>query len=317
MLLANPEFSRVFPWMRMVFRFPYDSAEGHPFPPDYFVEPTVGALWLAPFVIAPVVLPLTRRLVAADPGQRLARAVVWSLVGAAGLVLLQLCTIGWATHRYEIDFLPMLVLAAAMNVAVWMAHARGIAAVAVPLLLAATVVYGVAVNLALGVSGPFDDFLATRPEKYVRIAGWMSPVAAYRPRLDPAVAIDTEVRFARQPDGFVEPLLSVGRDVLSIRLAAQHGADRVRLAVAAEARAGWDLAAPYDRPVRLGVRYAPDTREFRLLVDGEVVMRQTLSALVVAPGQSIAGRMWAAPRFSTDHFTGDIRVLRKEIGPRE
>src|SRR6185295_16238967 len=42
MLLARPEFSGVFPWMRMVFRFPFDSAERHPLPPEYFVEPTVG-----------------------------------------------------------------------------------------------------------------------------------------------------------------------------------------------------------------------------------------------------------------------------------
>jgi hypothetical protein len=313
-LVSPPRFEPVFPWVDLAIRLPF-GARAHGLPADYFLEGIAGALWLAPVVVAPFVLPLTRRIVAADPARRLARGIVWSLVGAAGLVLVFLCTMGWATQRYEIDFLPLLVLAAAIHVAVWMAHARGVAATVAPLVLAVAVVYGVGVNVALGVSGPFDDFLATRPEKYVRLAGWMSPVPAYRPRLDPAVAIDTEVRFARQADGFVEPLLNIGRDVLSIRLAAQHGADRVRLVVAAHSKATWDLAAPYDRPVRVGVRYAPDTREFRLLVDGAVVMRQTLTALVVAPAQSIAGRAWAAPRFSTDHFTGEISVLRKDVGP--
>src|SRR4051794_28597990 len=61
MLLSRPEFSGVFPWMRMVFRFPFDSADRYPLPRDYFVEPTVGALWVAPFLLAAVLWGTKKR----------------------------------------------------------------------------------------------------------------------------------------------------------------------------------------------------------------------------------------------------------------
>jgi hypothetical protein len=83
----------------------------------------------------------------------------------------------------------------------------------------------------------------------------------------------------------------------------------------AESTTTWDLAPPNDRPVRIRAQYAPDARELRVIVDGVVVMRQTLTALVTAPAQVSVGRTWAAPRFSADRFTGDIRVIRSDIGP--
>ncbi len=49
MLLCPPHFSRVFPWFRMMFSLPFGS-EAYGFPPEFFIEPTVGALWGAPFL---------------------------------------------------------------------------------------------------------------------------------------------------------------------------------------------------------------------------------------------------------------------------
>src|SRR3954447_4265248 len=82
MLLARPEFEPVFPWMRMVFRFPFDSAERHPLPADYFVEPTVGALWTAPFLIAAFAIGWSRAK--RGTGVR----VILGITTAAGLVTL-------------------------------------------------------------------------------------------------------------------------------------------------------------------------------------------------------------------------------------
>ncbi len=63
-----------------------------PLPPGFFHENMIGALWLAPFLL------LNR------PQVRLATL--------AAAVMLFLCTTGWVTLRYTVDFLPILVLAA-------------------------------------------------------------------------------------------------------------------------------------------------------------------------------------------------------------
>src|SRR6266700_254410 len=99
MLLSKPEFSPTFPWMRMVYRFPFDSAERHPLPPDYFLEPTVGALWIAPFIVAALFLPSRRRLLKGSdrsaPDE--VRAVLGVAVCSAAAVLLFLMSTHLAT----------------------------------------------------------------------------------------------------------------------------------------------------------------------------------------------------------------------------
>src|SRR5581483_12132518 len=50
LLFRPPAFSPVFPWVHMVFRHAYDPLES--LPRNYFYEPTVGALWAAPFLVA-------------------------------------------------------------------------------------------------------------------------------------------------------------------------------------------------------------------------------------------------------------------------
>jgi len=73
-----------------------------------------------------------------------------------------LAATGFTTHRYVIDFVPMLLWVAAVNVALWRAL--------VPRLLAvAAIGFGVAVSLALGISGPYDEMLRNRPAGYLKI----------------------------------------------------------------------------------------------------------------------------------------------------
>lgn len=94
-----------------------------PLPPNFFHENMLGALWLAPFIL------LNR------PQVRLA------LLGAA--LMLFLCTTGWVTLRYTIDFLPILVLASLSR----MTEGR---------LQNALLLLGIAANLALHRLGPYN-----------------------------------------------------------------------------------------------------------------------------------------------------------------
>jgi hypothetical protein len=49
-LFCPPDFSPVFPWVRLALRQPFNSPD-YPFPPGYFIEGTVGVLYIAPFIL--------------------------------------------------------------------------------------------------------------------------------------------------------------------------------------------------------------------------------------------------------------------------
>ena len=157
-LFAAPEFSPVFPWVHLVSR-------PSTLPPGYFLEPTAGALWLAPFVVFAFA---TRR------------PWLWMLIASSLAILFFLAATGFTTQRYETDFLPLLVFAALAACAI-----RGWRAVLIPLVL-----YSAFVNLALGITGPYDEMLRNRPQTFVRIARWFSPIATHRPEVNPHIALD-------------------------------------------------------------------------------------------------------------------------------
>ena len=241
MLLARPEFSRVFPWMRMVFRFPFDSAERHPLPADYFVEPSVGALWLAPFLLAACFVPRPLSKRGAE-----ARTVLWIAAAAALAVLLFLVSTHLATQRYEADFLPLGVFAALAGLAL-----RAVRSLAVRVVLVGLVVWGAVANLALGIAGPYDDLLRYRPAGYVRLARWFSPVTEFRPMLNPALSVQLAAAFIPEPPGFREPLITIGHSHHNAFLYVEHLPGALRLVAQSE-----DGRAVYECPIR-GIARCP------------------------------------------------------------
>src|SRR5262249_5493024 len=97
---CSPNFSAVFPWARLRFRYPFDSTN-YPFPPEYFYEPVVGALYLAPVIAGCLLFP-PKRLAPA-----VLRMMLGVLIASSGVVLLFLAATGFTTQRYVVDFLPM------------------------------------------------------------------------------------------------------------------------------------------------------------------------------------------------------------------
>jgi hypothetical protein len=181
-LFAAPEFGPVFPWVHLVTR-------PIALPPGYFIEPVAGALWFAPFLVAAFAIPRC----AVRPWLRM-------LSVSSVAILLFLAATGFTTHRYEADFLPMLVLAALAVCVI-----RGWRAALVPLIL-----YSAIVNLALGVTGPYEEMLRNRPQTFVRIARWFSPVSDYRPAMSPHIARD-----------LTEPWIAIGGRTLHYELSAR------------------------------------------------------------------------------------------------
>jgi hypothetical protein len=314
MLLAKPQFSGVFPWMRMFLQFPFDSGERHPLPPEYFVEPSVGALWLAPFLVAAFWVPSARRLrrIAEDAHAAEVRAVLWIAAGGAAAVLLFLMSTHLSTQRYEVDFLPLAVFAALGALGV----RCGGQAMGLPYLgLTAIVGYSALANLALGIAGPYDDILHYRPAAYVRLAKRFSPASEYRPIFNPAISVEAAARFIPQPAGFRDPLVTIGRSHYGCFLYGEHAPGTLKLvAQTEEGRAAYEVLQPWDRALRIGLAYLPQSHRFSVAVEGTEVLSVPSGTVVTAPAQVEIGANHRDVWFTYPRFTGKLEILRRTVG---
>ena len=311
-LLDPPEFGHVFPWMRMVFRFPFDSADRHPLPPQYFVEPSVGALWLAPFAIAVLWIPSRRRIrraakeaYAADVTTVLAVCAV-----AAAAIWLFLISTHLSSQRYEVDFLPLAAFAAIAGLGLRASTRRFWAGAA----LAVVIGYSAMANMALAVAGPYDDILRYRPGPYVKLARRFSPNPEYRPLFDPHLSVEVEARFIPEAPGFHEPLVTIGRSHYNAFLYAEHGAGTVKLiSLTEEGRAVAEIPLPKDTPVRIGLAYAPAMHRLITTLDGREVASVPIGLLVTAPAQVEIGQNHSDVGLTYPTFTGKLRTIQRSI----
>jgi len=316
MLLSRPELSPVFPWMRMVFRFPFDSAERYPLPPEYFIEPTVGALWIAPLVVAALLVPSARRLAAhsKEAWPAAVRTVLWMVTGSSAAVLLFLMATHLATHRYEMDFLPMAVWAAAANLGIYISTSSGFRRAALTVLLAVAAGYSAIANLALGVAGPYDDILKNRPLGYVRLARWFSPLPEFRPVVDPSIALRFTATFIPEPAALREPLVTIGQSHYRYFLFAEHPAGAIRLVSQADdATLTYQMPDPGSQPVRIRLTYAPETHKLAVAVNGEDVIVQQVARLVAAPAQVAIGENFSDLGLTVRRFTGRLESVEKSV----
>ena len=272
MLLAPPHLDGVFPWVRFAWPPAYFSR-----PAGYVVEPIIGAIWLAPFVGS---LALTCRRMSARP-------IVWILVLSSAAILLFIAATGWSVQRYETDFLPFGVLAA-----------LGCAAAAVPrfsathrrvflTLLTVAIALGMIVNLALGISGPYDEMLENRPARYVRIARWFSPLQRYRLELNPDLNVTFHANIGRLPDRARKDLVTAGRSRHQYELYAEQSGDKLNLISRSEnATATWD-AGNSGVAGDFNVVYTPRDGEMHVIFNGQPIINHKIGKLVTAPSQVV------------------------------
>ncbi len=179
LLGCEPGLSKVFPWVRSIARIAPGGVPRH-----YTLEPLVGGLWMAPFAIFLPLVAITGR----------ARRILVIILAHVAGILLFLASTGWSVPRYQVDFLPLAVLVSCVGVAAALAGMPSFFRRTLTALLATTVVFGTAVNLALGVAGPIDEMLTEKPARYARIATWFSPVEEYRPSLNPPFHATFQIR---------------------------------------------------------------------------------------------------------------------------
>ena len=255
-LLAPPEFSSVFPWVRIVLRQPFT------LPPDYFVEPIMGALWLAPFVIGLIFLQRGR-------WPRPLKALLWIVTGSGVSIALFLMSTHLVTQRYEVDFLPLIVFAVL----------GGFAAIDRPrratILLVPAVVFGVVVNLLVAISGPYEEMLANRPRQYARLAGIFSPISRFRPLFNPNVQLEFD--FHPQPETPHQILVQLGSGPHSYSLVAEG----LRL-ISQTDQSTLTLDLPREF---LHLRLTSFPGMILIETEGRNLLRQPMRALVMAPSE--------------------------------
>jgi hypothetical protein len=274
MLFSRPEFTRVFPWV--LIPWPPRSV---PRPPLYFVEPIVGAFFLAPFLPMAFATPFMRKL----------GTVRYVLLLSASGILFFLITTGLSTQRYEVDFLPLLVLAALAGFVFWIASMSGWRRVIACSLLTLTVAFGLVVNLALGITGPYDELMKNKPLRYVRIAKWLSPVERFRPQLNPPISAHFAAPVRNGPDHLRQDLLLAGRSPWRYELFLDHLNGKPVL-VSRFGRSDMSREVePAAELVPFQVTYAPETLEMVVTASGTEVFRHKIDALITAPVQILQG----------------------------
>jgi hypothetical protein len=315
-LVCPPDLSPVFPWVRLAFRHPFN-LPAYPFPPGFFIEATVGVLYLAPFVAGALLIPFARRPAKSDTPAGLGggRILLWTALASSAGVLLFLAATGFTTQRYEVDFLPTLVLAAVANFGIHIGRSRGLRRAVLRAALVLSIACGAVTNMALGISGPYGEMLKNRPLNYLRIARWFSPVEQFRPTMNPAVRVTFTAEFTSRTDHLREPLLTMGRQVYRYFLYAEHSAGKLRLVSRSENSTMVHEVEDRDRLAEIRVTYAPESGKLATAVNGREVLVHDIGTLVTAPAEITIGENRVEPGVTTARFTGRIHDVVKTVRP--
>jgi hypothetical protein len=267
---SAPEFSLVFPWISLPPR-----TRDFPRPATYIAESTTGAIYLTPF------LPLVAMILIARPVR-----LLLGLLSLSGLlVLLFISETGWSTQRYEVDFLPLLVLACLAGFAVTIGRLGLYRRRALYAFLCLTIAFGLVVNLALGLAGPYDEMIANKPARFVRIAGWFSPIEKFRPVLNPK--IDLTFRTAAGPADFRQDLFFAGRPPYRYELSIERAGAGLNLVSRFHQSTLMRETDDKDHSLSWRVTYSPESGEIHVNGDGRELLVHRIGTLVTAPAQIV------------------------------
>ena len=262
-LIAGINVSSVFPWLLMP-----ASPRIVPRPPEYFIEPIVGALWLAPFLPLGLGVFFIRKL----------REAIWIVPASALAILFFITLTGLSTQRYEVDFLPPMVLAALAVSVVLIERQRALAVVVV-----ICVAFGAALNASMGITGPYGDIVRNKPARFVKVAGFFSPIARLRPQLNPAFDAPFSSPVIKGYDHVRKDLFFAGQPPLRYEVFLDQ-LDGKAVLVSSFNNAQVSHELPFSsQPVRFEARYVPQTGEAIVTSDGTELLRQKIGTLVAAP----------------------------------
>ncbi len=308
MLFAPPQFSGVFPWFRLYLRNPF-GLDNYDWPDGYFIEPCGGVLFFAPLAFFAFFIP--RKLPVA------VRAVVLSVMFSAVAVYAFLTATSLMSERFQVDFLPWLLLVALFNASVLLRRSQGLWKRAGWCALALLAAWSFVANFALGITGPYDDMLTTRPESYLKIASWFTFDTRHLPLLNPEIAVDLRCQFETYGPGLREPLVTLGHFAHRYSLIVEHDKDKLRFVSqgAGSEDRSYEMAHPRDRMVAISLRYEPCAGRMTVSVDGLPAIQHDIKTVVTAPSQLVIGENRVDYFATYPKFTGKLEVLRADVRP--
>jgi hypothetical protein len=231
--------------------------------------------------------------------------------------LLFLMSTHLATHRYEVDFLPLAVFAAVASLGIRIGGSSGRRRVALGALFAVLIGYSAIANLALGIAGPYDDILKSRPLSYVRIARWFSPFRETRLVMNPDVTVELTAEFVPEPPGFREPLITMGQTHYHHFLFVERGGGVLRLiSQTDDSRMVHEMPDPGRQPVSIRLAYSPELRTLSVWVNGQEVIVHPAGMLITAPALVAIGENFVDLGLTVRRFTGRLRLVDKIVKGR-
>ncbi len=286
LILSTPVWEPVFPFLRLAIRVPFH------LPTRFFVEPIAGIVAICPAAIAAFANP---------------RGIARTICLAAGVTTLAIASLGLVSPRYEMDFVPLLLLLACLLVAqrpnpfLW-----------------ALLAYSALANLALGVQGPYDQFVQRHPTEYVAIARCFSPIARYRPLYNPTLDVQATFEFPQTTQSGPLPLIAAGRFGSHYQLTAEMlGGGTLRLTSASPLILGQpaiaDLPVLPNSPIQVHLSYQPKQHKIQVDWNGQAVIRQEIPFLVTAPAQVTTGEYRTDFGASPFVFSGRVSALTKTV----
>ena len=305
-LFYPPVVSAVFPFVHLSIRLPPLTES---LPKDYFLEATAGALMLSPVLLALLLLPVLRRSLSAA-------AVLLGVLGAAVGAFLFVIITGFTTHRYQIDFVPLMLVAALVCMALTIRRWRGGRRALVLVVSSALCLWAIFTNAALGMTGPYDEILQQRPVRWLRIACRFSFFDEHKPLLNPSVALAAQVKFQKHGAGLLEPLFILGRNAYRWMLYAEHtstGISLISLSNTSSAKSEIRLEPGQEFTIR--AEYDPESKAMTALVNDKAVIRHQLEGLVSARSQIQLGQNHTIPFFTYPEFTGTMDMIEGRIEP--
>ena len=303
LLLCPPHWVPEFPFVRLAWRLPFES---NPLPPRYFLEPTDSIFAICPIALLALALPLCRKRLG---GRRELFVFLASMLAFAGACVLFIAATGLSSERFEVDFLPFVLLVACVVAFDLCTRTWLTVAVAAPLL------YSIGANVAIALQGPYDQFVQASPSTYVKLAKWFSPFEAYRLIENPELRLQASFNFPQPCIPGVRPLISTG-EFGSRYLLSEACYPDGRLELWSETSVAYNerkvVPVAYSAGFNLvGLKFTPSDRIMTIDWNGRTVLRQPLRFLVTSRSQIHFGSdpTWSNP----SQFPGKIAVYQVEL----
>jgi hypothetical protein len=310
LIFCLPEFTPVFPYAAIAFRPPLGLSFAL-LPSRYFLEPTTGIFALCPAAMAAFMAPFIAR-------RREMGALFWSMLLFSVGCALFIAGLGLTSHRFEVDFAPALLPLGAVALAALWLRADGLRGILIKMGIMLLLAYGIAVALAIGIQGPYDEFLQHNPRAFVALAKWFSPFERLRPTLNPRLEAEALFEFQTATNVTSWPLMAAGRFGSRVAIQAELiNPNRLRIALVSGSpgdRVTAEASLLRNRPNRMRMEFSPGSRTLLLEWNGERVLAHRLAYLVTAPDQFTIGEDRSEVS-NVRTFIGRMQVIRKVVLP--